>query len=212
MFIDDDCHVGERFAEDMRTVLDAHSDAAFVSPYVDAPDDGTTDGLLVTTFTVAEEIVRRGRWTPPWSIGFGVCFAVRRDWVERLGGWDERLGAGTTPFCAAEDMDFNFRLLKQGGIAVATPAVRVLHSQWRSRSEMIDLSEGYAAASAGLACKHMLSGDPAGGLWLWGLEGLAAVRMLASAGRRRSRLRARVGAARLQGHIVGTARGLRTTW
>jgi len=212
VFIDDDCHVSDSFADDLRSVLRAHPHAAFVSPRVDAPDDGRTDGLLVTAFTIEEEVVRNGRWIPPWRIGFGVCFAVRRDWAERLGGWDERLGAGTTPFPAAEDMDFNFRLLKAGGIAVATPRVGVLHAQWRSRSEIVGLFEGYATAAAGLACKHFRSGDPLGGLWLWGWDGYGALRMLASAARRRSRLRARVGAARLRGHLVGTVRGLRTSW
>lgn len=211
VFIDDDCHVDEGFADDLRAALRAHPRAAFVSPHVAAPEGGA-DGLLVSAFPVEQEVIRQGRWTPPWTVGFGVCFAVRREWVERLGGWDERLGAGTTPFPAAEDMDFNYRLLKSGGIAVATPAVCVLHAQWRDPPEMVKLFEGYARAAAGFSCKHVLGGDPVGGLWLWGLEAHAALRMLASAVRRRSWLRARVGAARVRGQIAGTVLGLRASW
>ena len=211
-FVDDDCVVEPGFANAARRVVARHPDAVFVSPHVDAPDHGTTDGLTVTGFPVEREVTRCGRWTAPWLVGFGVCFLVRRHWIERLGGWDERLGAGTTAFPAAEDMDFQYRLLREGGVAVASPALRVIHTQWRTREELVVLAGRYALASGGFTAKHMRLGDVAGGAWLAGLEARAGARMLASAVRRRSRLRARVAAARLHGQLLGTTRGLVRRW
>jgi GT2 family glycosyltransferase len=211
-FVDDDCVVEPGFASAARAVVDGHPEAVFVSPHVDAPDDGATDGLTVTGFPVEREVTRCGRWTAPWLVGFGVCFLVRRNWIERLGGWDERLGAGTTAFPAAEDMDFQYRLLREGGITVASPAMRVAHTQWRTPEELVVLAGRYALASGGLTAKHIRLGDVVGGAWLAGLEARAGARMLASAFRRRSRLRARVAVARLHGQLVGTARGLARRW
>lgn len=210
-FVDDDCVVETGFASAARTVVDAHPDAVFVSPHVHAPDSGSTDGLAVTGFPIEREMTRYGRWTAPWLVGFGVCFLVRRHWIERLGGWDERLGPGAA-FPAADDMDFQYRLLRAGGIAVASPALRVVHTQWRTREELVVLAGRYALASGGFTAKHIRLGDVAGGAWLAGLEARAGARMLASAVRRRSRLRARVAVARLHGQLVGTVRGLARRW
>lgn len=212
VFVDDDCHVGPAFAETLTAALADHPDAAFLAPHVEAPVDPAADGLQVTAFPVARERVHRGRWTDPSHIGFGACFAVRRDWVLRVGGWDERLGAGTRPFPAAEDLDFNRRLLRAGAIAVSTPSVRVVHTQWRSADELVAILEGYALATAGLCGKLVWTGDVAGGVWLWGRETLAGLRVLASGVRRRSRLRLRVGVARLRGHARGSVLGLRASW
>ena len=212
VFVDDDCLVGPTFADDLRAVLAAHPEAAFVAPHVDAPVDPAADGLQATAFAVEAEAVRAGRWTSPSAIGFGVCFAVRVDWVRRLGGWDERLGAGTQPFPAAEDVDFNLRLLKAGGVAVASPSVRVVHEQWRDTSELAALLEGYAVAVAAVCGKLVRTGHAPDGAWLWARETEASLRLLASGLKRRSRLRVRVGARRLRGHVRGSVMGLARPW
>jgi GT2 family glycosyltransferase len=194
----------------LAAAFDRHPEAAFVSPSVNGRPDPACDGLAVTSFPVERETVRRRAW--PFAIGFGVCMAARTEWVERIGGWDERLGPGVPGFPAAEDMDFNYRLLRAGGVAVAVPQPRALHEQWRRCDDLPALFAGYATGWAGFACKCAATGDRMGALrlWTWGLYG--ALKMVASAGRRRSRLRLRVGLALLRGHVAGTARGLRRAW
>jgi GT2 family glycosyltransferase len=112
---------------------------------------------------------------------------------------------------AADDMDFNYRLLRGGGTAVLAPAVRAVHAQWRSSADVVALHQGYSRAWAGFACKHLRGGDPGGlRLWAWGV--VDVLDMADSALRRRSRLRARIAAAKLRGLLEGTAIGLRRRW
>ena len=212
VFLDDDCLPSEDWAGEMRRALEANPDAAFLTGDVGENGQANTEGLVVTTFPVERRTVRSGRWVWPWAIGFGVCMAVRRDWIERLDGWDERLGAGVPDLPASEDMDFNYRLLRAGGVAVAVPEVRVRHDQWRMPSDLPALHLGYATGWAGFATKQLRTGDTIGGLWLWGWGAFACARMFASALRRRSRLRLEVAQALLKGHLTGTARGLRRRW
>jgi GT2 family glycosyltransferase len=170
------------------------------------------DYVPVSAFPVAGEAVRRGRRVPPWAVGLGLSMTVRRDVIERLGGWDERLGAGTRPFPAAEDMDFNYRLLRSGAAVLSTNRVRAVHHQWRDPAELPALYGNYMAGWCGFAMKHARGGDVAGGLWLWADGVRDAARMAASGVRRRSPLRRAIARQKLGGLVGGTLRGLRTAW
>ena len=95
VYVDDDCVVASDWAASLDEVLDAHPDVALVSgdvPEAGQPPDG--DYVPASAFHVDRERLRRGRFTHPGLVAFGVCFAVRRAVAERLGGWDERLGPG----------------------------------------------------------------------------------------------------------------------
>jgi GT2 family glycosyltransferase len=84
----------------------------------------------------------RGR-TLPWLVGSGNKYAVRRDWYTRLGGCDERLGAGSSGH-AAEDMDLFYRLLRKGACICYDPEVVVFHElQNRARRLTTRWSYGY---------------------------------------------------------------------
>lgn len=212
VFVDDDCLPERDWAAELRATLAARRDAALVAG--DVPGEGASDPDYVqaSAFRVDRERVRRGRFTHPGLLAFGVCFAVRRGVAERLGGWDERLGPGVPDFPAADDMDFNYRLLRAGEIAYQTPAVRARHDQWRTADELPPLHRGYLAAWAGLATKQLRTGDVSGGLWLWAIGAVDVVDAIASAVRRRSRLRARIAIAKLAGFVEGTVRGMRRSW
>jgi GT2 family glycosyltransferase len=210
-FVDDDCHPAPDWAERLIEAIAAHPGAASVSGEV-GEGAAAGDSLLVSPFHVEREAVLSGPRVAPWHMGLGVCMTLRRDVIERLGGWDERLGAGTQPFPAAEDMDFNYRFLHSGERALVTPAVRAVHEQWRRPDQLPRLFEGYMAGWCGFALKHLRGGDVRGGVWLWRLGAQDVMRMAASALRRRSRLRAAVAAGKLRGLVTGTARGLVTRW
>jgi len=212
VFVDDDCLVAEDFGVALLAEVSAHPDADWIAGDVRGGEADTDADLPpVTTFPVDRPLIRRGGRTLPGAIGFGVLFCVRRATAERLGGWDERLGPGIPELPAADDMDFNHRLLRAGGIAVLSPAVRAVHDQWRSADQVVELQRGYSRAWAGFACKHL--GRGAGGglrLWLWGV--VDVLDMAAGAARRRSWLRARIALAKLWGLVEGTALGLRRKW
>lgn len=212
-FVDDDCLVAGDFGAALLAEIAAHPEADWIAGDVRAVGvrTGVRDLPAVTTFPVDRPLIRRGGRTLPGAIGFGVLFCVRRATAERLGGWDERLGPGVPDLPAADDMDFNHRLLRGGGVAVLSPAVRASHDQWRSPDEVVALQRGYSCAWAGFACKHL--GRGAGGglrLWAWGL--VDVLDMAAGAARRRSPLRARIALAKLRGLAEGTAIGLRRRW
>ncbi|HEU0018915.1 MAG TPA: glycosyltransferase [Thermoleophilaceae bacterium] len=214
-FVDDDCLVDVDFGAALAAEIAAHPAADWIAGDVRAGEStaagGAGDLPPVTTFPVDRPLVRSGGRTLPGAIGFGVLFCVRRATARRLGGWDERLGPGVAELPAADDMDFNHRLLRAGGVAVLSPAVRAVHDQWRSGDEVVELQRGYARAWAGFACKHL--GRGAGGglrLWAWGM--VDVLDMTASAARRRSRLRARIALAKLRGLAEGTLLGLRRRW
>jgi GT2 family glycosyltransferase len=211
-FIDDDCRPAPGWGRALAEVIGADPPAAMVCPHVEAGPAPAGDYVEVTTFPVLRPVLRRGRRVHPGRLGFGACTVVRRDVALALGGWDERLGPGAPDFPAADDMDFNYRLLRAGHTALVTPAPRVVHDQWRTPSELPALHAGYLAAWCGFACKHLKTGDVRGGLWLLTIASVDVADMLASAIRHGSVLRLRIAAAKLRGMVTGVARGLARSW
>lgn len=63
--------------------------------------------------------------TAPWKLGGGGNMVVRREWFDRLGGFDERLGAGRSG--CSEDTDFFQRLLDGGAVCRYDPRAVVFH-------------------------------------------------------------------------------------
>lgn len=228
-FVDDDCLVAEDFAAALLAEIAAHPEADWIAgdvragdadsdPPLESPPNrdrnrkGAAAGLPpVTIFPVDRPLIRRGGRTLPGAIGFGVLFCVRRSTAARLGGWDERLGPGVPDLPAADDMDFNHRLLRSGATAVLSPAVRAVHDQWRSSDQVVELQRGYSRAWAGFACKH-LGRNSGGGLRLLAWGAVDVLDMAASAARHRSSLRARIALAKLRGLLEGAVLGLRRRW
>jgi len=213
-YVDDDCIVAADWAARLREALLARPDAALIAG--DVPDSdvpaAVRDYVPASAFRVERERVRRGRFVHPGLICFGVCFAVRRDVALALGGWDERLGPGARDFPAADDMDFNYRLLRAGKLAFQTPSVRASHEQWRRPEELPALYRGYLRAWSGFAMKHLRGDDVLGGAWLWSIGAVDALDMLVSALARRSRLRMRIALAKVRGLAEGTLMGITRRW
>jgi GT2 family glycosyltransferase len=68
------------------------------------------------------------RHAMPWDIGSGNNFAVKREWLNRIGGNDERLGPGS-PGQGAVDMDLFYRLLRAGARIRYEPDLVVYHAR-----------------------------------------------------------------------------------
>src|SRR2546426_1180644 len=79
----------------------------------------------MSTLTRCVRTVHRGRFLP-WTVGSGANTAVQRGWLERLGGFDERLGAGSAGQ-SAEDVDLLYRLLCAGSTLRFQPDAIVSH-------------------------------------------------------------------------------------
>ncbi len=124
---DDDC------------VPDRHWIAALVLAF-DGPDapDAVTGRVLpwgparpglyaVSARTSRRRLAVRGK-AVPWHLGTGGNCAVKRAWVERAGGYDEHLGAGS-PGKAGEDADLFYRLLRAGARIAYEPRAVIYHER-----------------------------------------------------------------------------------
>ena len=88
---------------------------------------------------------------PTWMIGATANAAVRRDALERLGPWDEALGAGR-PAGVGEDTEYFYRALRAGGTIAYQPTAVVLHHH---RPDRVALRQQLFAYSAGHVAYHL---------------------------------------------------------
>jgi len=130
MITDDDCvthedcigHIIRSFGEDPSV----NCITGAVHPY------GEPHGQVAVAIKNSPE---RREWvgnSRPWEMGISVNASFRRELYQRVGGFDEEMGPGTT-LIAGEDLDLLYRVLKAGGKIVYEPAAIVFHDQWRSR-------------------------------------------------------------------------------
>jgi GT2 family glycosyltransferase/SAM-dependent methyltransferase len=84
------------------------------------------------------------RWkaTPAWKVGAGANMAFRREVFERVGGFDERLGAGASG--CSEDSELWYRLLADGGAIEYEPAAVVFHHHRTGAEQVASLMEAYS--------------------------------------------------------------------
>jgi GT2 family glycosyltransferase len=117
-----------------------------------APPEGRGRHLPpAALFTRAEPAIYRGR--QPLDIVPGANIAVPRVLVLRLGGFDERLGAGSR-FASADDNDMGFRLLEAGCEVRHVPEATVLHRAWRSSRDLARLRWSYGRGKGAFYAKH----------------------------------------------------------
>jgi GT2 family glycosyltransferase len=124
----------------MGRVLPAHGDAS-----APADDPGDDPFEFFATSRVDE-------------LGAGANMAFRRSALELIGGFDERLGAGTR-LRSGEDHDAMWRVLRAGWTGRYEPAARVVHSDWRSPWTWARMRYGYGLGAGANAVK-MIRVDP----------------------------------------------------
>ena len=142
--------------------------AALAVPLAD-PGVGAVAGRLLSTapagvveafsslFTLqsAPAAARHTRWTP-WAGGFPTAnFAVRRDLLQVLGGFDESVAI------YGEDYDLCARIYEAGAAIVYTPAAAVEHQHRVALRPMLRQAFGFGRSHAWLMRRHVPRG-----LWL----------------------------------------------
>jgi GT2 family glycosyltransferase len=150
--LDDDCVADERWIAEVARLLDAASPVDVVGGRVLPLDDGGTGRYPVSsrTSTTARGFRDRAR---PWDVGSGNNFALRREWFDRVGGCNERLGPGS-PGRGAVDMDLFYRLLRAGARARYEPQLLVYHER-KTRGERLARRVPYGYGM-GAACATWL--------------------------------------------------------
>ncbi|MEY2430628.1 MAG: hypothetical protein QOC92_353 [Acidimicrobiaceae bacterium] len=160
-FTDDDCRPEPHWT--------ARLAAQFVDPSVGfvtgrvLPD--RSGGPMVSVKT--DEVPRRFEGAQdPATTGHGANMAMRRLALEAIGGFDEVLGAGAR-FCAGEDHDVFYRLLREGWVGAYDPDVVVVHEQWRRTGAVFRLRYGYGIGAGAVAVKAIKLDGALGRRLLW---------------------------------------------
>lgn len=207
-FIDDDVVAPPLWIATMRDELERldHPDALYGESV--NPPDADADGLVREMRFDAPTAWRLP--VHPSRIGCGAHMIVRREACDRVGGFDERLGPGSRLFCA-DELDFNYRLLKQGHRVVSTPALSVVHHRrsWQSADELFRQSYRYSIGNAAFMTKYLRRGDLFAAYMLL-RQAASDAKMLVQGLRGRSRLHARVAIHRARGTVAGIVKGWRT--
>jgi GT2 family glycosyltransferase len=115
-------------------------------------------------FDLAEN--KRPGFLYPYSAGIfgtGANFAFDRAFLERLGGFDEALGAGT-PTRGGEDLDVFVRVLRAGGALAYEPAAMVWHHHRADDDALMKQLYGYGTGLSAFLTKCLLQAGTRGEL------------------------------------------------
>jgi GT2 family glycosyltransferase len=94
----------------------------------------------------------------PFGLGHGFNVAFRRAALERVGPFDERLGAGAQ-VPSAEDTDMLYRVMKAGWAARCDDRITVRHHSWRNPEQERATHRNYGLGFAAQTAKHLRKRD-----------------------------------------------------
>lgn len=98
----------------------------------------------------------RHRGVPVWHIGAGANMAFKREAFERMGLFDERLGAGAAG--CSEDSEMWYRIIAEGGVCRYEPTAVVYHRHRPTMEElehqMFEYMQGHMVALLAQFEKH----------------------------------------------------------
>lgn len=155
---DDDCRAFPNWIENIASVFEKYRDADIIFGNVAVPDELNSSGG-VTPWHDAKNLWFVG----PWSmgrrlLGIGANMAFKREAFEKIWGFDEYLGPGTS-LPASEDWDFAYRALRNGLKIFDSSSFSVVHYGHRNSKETIKLLKGYELTTAAFFCKNFRCGD-----------------------------------------------------
>ena len=131
---DDDCIPDQRWIAAIERTFDspAAPDAMTGRVLAQGPDK---PGLFATSLRESTTRTEFNGQMAPWVVGTGGNFAAKREWLNRVGGYDERLGPGS-PGRAAEDIDLFYRLLRAGATIRFEPDALIYHERKNKSGRM----------------------------------------------------------------------------
>jgi GT2 family glycosyltransferase len=204
-FTDDDCVPDPEWLAHIERVLISTPVADGVTGSIQ-PLGNDYPGEYPISIRISKQGMTFQRRALPWHVGSGGNFAIRRSWIFLIGGFDERLGAGS-PGKAAEDTDLFYRLLRAGTVIRYEPEMVIYHER-QDATRLIRSFWNYSHGIGAFTAKHFRRGDLYAayilGVWLFWLIGRTA-----SAIMRRKRIYAGEGWSSLRGCSHGLAYGIR---
>lgn len=156
VFTDDDMRAAPGWLEALATPILEATGGLAVSGRVVAGAPERAGGFVPSLAGSTERASYRGRLSKDVLAGGNMAIA-RNDFV-RIGGFDERLGAGSR-FPSAEDNDLGFRLLEVGFRIVHEPLALLEHRAWRPGTEYLPLRFNYGRGKGAFYLKHTRADD-----------------------------------------------------
>lgn len=150
-FSDDDVVVASSWLATLVAALDAGGVRCVVTGRVMPGEPEVHGGFVPATALGENPVVYRGRLTR--DVLAGGNMAIHRATLAAVGGFDERLGAGSA-FPSAEDNDLGLRLLDSGFAIVYVPDGVVVHRAWRGGREYPLARWRYGLGKGGFYAKH----------------------------------------------------------
>jgi len=203
-FVDDDVWVDTSWAASVAAAFDDPS-VAFVTGRVEMPPG--VEHVRPVALLQKERPYRIDLSTRTGDLGHSANLAVRRSVLEKVGGFDELLGAGGR-FRAAEDLDLMDRILAAGLVGRYEPTALAWHEQWRSKPELVRLDWAYGTGM-GVRITKLARSDRRrarrelfDAMWSFGLRTVPHDAM------RLYRFLTLTALSRVGGTLVGMARGL----
>jgi len=168
-FTDDDCRPEPGWVSALLQIFEDDRDAALVFGRVRLPPKRSPDEYA-PSFEPKERL-QRGVPLPDEDIGIGANFAIRREALASLGGFDALLGPGAPFFRGAEETDLLIRALHRGYRVINAVECEVLHLGVRSGADVRPLHVAYQLAVGAAFGKHArlsgLAGLRDAARWVW---------------------------------------------
>ena len=145
LFTDDDVVVEAGWRDALVASLLSDGGLGFVTGRI-LPPEGEEPSRDVAIKRDAEP--ERYDETSVGNLGHGASLAVRREVLERLGGWDESLGVGGR-FGSSPEHDLFDRCFAAGLVGYFEPSAVAYHAQWRGprRLLLLDARYGYGTGA-----------------------------------------------------------------
>lgn len=157
LMTDDDCDVPADWIERMVEPFAQYHQVACVFCDVAAGPHDYTKGLIPFHIHAQEMLVTCIEEYRPGA-GMGAGMGLRRSAIEKIGGFDQMLGAGVE-LASAEDLDVMLRLLLRGYHICHIKSVSVVHHGFRTYADSRQLIRGYIYGQSALYMKLLRCGQ-----------------------------------------------------
>lgn len=152
-FTDDDCRPEPDWVTSMLRVFRDDPQAGMAFGRVRLPEtDG--DAGYAASYVPKHRVFQGSVPLPDADLGIGANFAIRREVLDRLGGFDPLLGTGAPYFKAGEETDVLIRALHAGVRVVNASECDVLHVGVRKGDDVRALAVGYQISTGAAFGKH----------------------------------------------------------
>jgi glycosyltransferase involved in cell wall biosynthesis len=153
VFTDDDCRPDPGWPSAMLRVFDENPEADLVFGRVRLPPK-ENESDYAASFEPIHRIQEGTVPLPDGDIGIGANFAIRRETLRALGGFDPLLGPGAPYFRGAEETDLLIRAIASGRRIINARECDVLHLGIRTGDDVRPLHVQYQFAVGAAFGKH----------------------------------------------------------